>query len=125
MTNEGVHLIAVERARQVEAEGFDAGRDDAYRAGELERGAAAYALNAGGVRAENMCLPNKEGVMVTVWPWKASWWKPGTSEHRRVLRTEKEAAAGRLEDEIRDLARAGALCAAAIDKRLRALGKKA
>lgn len=89
----GVALIHTERMRQRNEEGFDAARDDAYTNDELSRAAACYAL-AEDIDAE---------AIDHVWPWSAAWWKPS----------------GR----IRNLAKAGALLVAEIDRLLRAGAK--
>lgn len=86
----GVGLIAAERQRQIESEGWDWSHDDEHQLAEMARAAACYALPAPlrGVGA----VPN-------LWPWDEEWWKPG--------------------DRVRELAKAGALIAAEIDRLLR------
>lgn len=87
---DGVSLIARERVRQVEEEGWDTIHDNVqHGAGQLARAGACYAMHdlGGKVRRPH-------------WPWAGHWWKPKTP--------------------IRNLARAGALIAAEIDRRLRA-----
>lgn len=91
----GVKAIAVERERQLQAEGFTRDGDQQYRQGELARAATAYVQLAAmdlrsGTRGH---IAYREPPFV--WPWAAEWWKPV--------------------DARRDLVRAGALIAAQID----------
>lgn len=60
----GAEMIAAERKRQIEEEGFDADRDAAYTKGELVSAALSY-LQSDVVEAVDF-----------YWPWDASWWKP-------------------------------------------------
>lgn len=97
----GIDLIAAERQRQIDGEGFTCERDDSYTADELAEAAICYAIP-----------PNKRAMVVcrcgkttpVHWPkdWSADWWKPG----------EGTTTSGR----IRELAKAGALIAAEIDR---------
>ena len=91
----GTDLIAIERHRQQTEEGYDAAHD-AGHAEELARAAACYAvrpewdIEAKARRREPAGPP-------LGWPWDAEYWKP-TPDNR-----------------IRELVKAGALIAAAID----------
>lgn len=76
---EGITLIAQERQRQIEKEGWTPEHDDEHRGGELSRAAVCYIKGN-----------------ATGWPWEPSWWKP--------------------KDRITNLAKAGALIAAEIDR---------
>lgn len=92
----GVGIIAAERRRQIESEGWTPERDDGYADEELAAAGACYAMpednrNYGSQRE------NREPFE---WPWASEWWKPG--------------------DRIRELAKAGALIAAEIDRLQRA-----
>lgn len=89
----GIDLIADERQRQMDVEGWTPEHDDAHRHGELAKAAAVYALL--GTDAET-----KEGDDRSAWPWSPQWFKPSTP--------------------IRDLVKAGALIAAEIDRIQRA-----
>lgn len=89
----GIELIAEERQRQIDVEGWTAEHDDQYNKRELARAAASYA----------MYLSSGIEFIRTIWPWDWSWWKP--SERK---------------DDIRNLAKAGALIAAEIDRLQRA-----
>lgn len=86
----GIEIIAAEREAHFSREGWTPERDDAYRKGELARAAVAYAFAS----YTNYCgIPR-------FWPWDRSCWK--------------------IANPIRILAKAGALIAAEIDRRLRA-----
>ncbi|MBX3031447.1 MAG: hypothetical protein KF809_14975 [Chloroflexi bacterium] len=88
-TGSGAQLIAAERERQVVEEGYTA-EHDAGHAEELILAAAAYIVNL---------TNSSDGVIVDpheFWPWAGRFWKP-------------------TEDVRRDLVKAGALIAAAID----------
>jgi hypothetical protein len=94
----GVELIAAERARQVEVEGWTAEHDAEHDPEDLARAAACYALPTwwrDPIRAaEPQCPPQ-------LWPWEARYWKPAKRPSKL--------------DRVRDLVKAGALIAAAID----------
>lgn len=90
----GVEEIAAERWRQQSEEGFGARNDDNYAQGQLLDAAFCY------VTARQM---EKNGIGGAVpamvrdlWPWPLEWWKPT--------------------EPVRDLAKAGALIAAEIDR---------
>ena len=88
----GAQLIADERVRQMAEEGYSAAHDDAHAHGELISVAAAYALFA---------IAPESFVRTLLWPWQRDQFKPS-------------------DDSIHNLARAGALLAAEIDRLLRA-----
>ena len=99
----GVELIAEERMRQVQEEGWDAEHDDRHKRGELARAAALYASptvrhvqcsSRGGVAP-------LESVLRRLWPWDWKWWKPTP------------------EDRVRALVNAGALIAAELEREQR------
>lgn len=85
----GAELIAVERRRQVEEEGWTPQHDDQWTRSELVDAAHAY-LNVNQKDLDHM---------PRYWPWSAAWWKP--------------------KDPLRNLIKAGALIAAEIDRLLR------
>lgn len=91
----GIELIAAERQRQIEQEGWSASHDDAHRGGDLALAAARYALHDVKGRPEAHRTVNR------AWPWASMWWKPNT-------------------DPVRNLVKAGALIAAEIDRLQRA-----
>lgn len=90
MNSKGAKLIAEERRRQVEEEGWDAKHDAQHSPGDLSYVARCYTSV---YIHENTPLP--EG-----WPWNVEYWKPS-------------------DDKIKNLVRAGALIAAEIDLLLR------
>jgi len=96
---DGVSLIAVERARQVSAEGWTPAHDDAHRFGEIVTAAACYAVHASHQTRGGSTF-DQEDVIRSRWPWEPRWWKPSA-------------------DPIRNLVKAGALIAAEIDRLLR------
>ena len=89
--SEGILLIAKERKRQIEKEGWTPEHDDQHSREELILAAICYA----------MPRPYRKGTIEMIWPWNKEQWKP-TPNNR-----------------IRELQKAGALIAAEID-RLRA-----
>lgn len=88
----GVELIAAERQRQIESEGFNPHHDDLYERDELARAAAAYLTYSPGWTPQH-------GACIQDWPWDAGWFKP---KDRRA-----------------NLIRAGALIAAELDRMAR------
>lgn len=90
----GVELIAAERRRQVEKEGWDSGHDDEHDEEQLACAGACYAMPPK-VRVRSLL----DGTLLShLWPWDREWWKP------------------RPRDRIRELVKAGALIAAEIDR---------
>jgi hypothetical protein len=90
----GVSEIVRERIYQVRVEGWTAEHDDAHVDGDLAIAAACYAMPPGRRWRRDPGPP-------ALWPWSPGWWKPTPS------------------DRIRELAKAGALIAAEIDRLLR------
>ena len=91
----GAQLIAAERARQVEAEGYNPQHDDEHVNGELVEAACCYIRQAIGRR----WLANKQyrqDPCPDEWPWDDDAWNPQTPE--------------------RDFVKAGALLAAEINR---------
>jgi hypothetical protein len=94
----GIELIAEERQRQIEVEGWTSEHDDEeIRPESLAFAAACYAVPESGrnIYAGENGLSNVRRVL---WPWSNVWWKP-TPDNR-----------------IRELQKAGALIAAEIDR---------
>lgn len=101
-TKTGAELIAAERQRQIESEGWTPDHDDEHDNGELAYAGAAYAVNyannqwkldeVNGLEKYQSQEPDEN------WPeaWGERYWKP--------------------KDRIRDLVRAGAFLAAEIDR---------
>jgi hypothetical protein len=92
LQTDGAAIIAAERHRQIDVEGWSHDHDDRHSGGELLRAAIAY-LEAGygQVRGRDVKSLPPMG-----WPFEQSWWKPKDAE--------------------RNLARAGAFIAAEIDR---------
>lgn len=87
-------MIASERARQINEEGWTAEHDDEHNTNDLVVAAMAYANAALLPGTDDMDAPD-------YWPWHEDWWKPS-------------------DDPIRNLVKAGALIAAEIDRLWRA-----
>ena len=100
---QGVALIAVERARQVNEEGWTAEHDSQHDDGELALAALCYAAPPDrwlrDVDVDRDGLPYPPGF----WPWDQDWWKPTP------------------DDRVRELVKAGVLIAAEIDRLQRAV----
>lgn len=84
----GTELIAQERQRQIDGEGWDAEHDSWRRPSELPLAAVAYIF-----ADPDLGLASQSEEW---WPWSAEWFKPGDRE--------------------RNLVKAGALIAAEIDR---------
>ena len=94
----GIELIAEERQRQIEKEGWTAEHDAEHKNGELADAAACYAMSA--EKRDKYASWNivKSFKFPRWWPWDSNWWKPTP------------------EDRVRELQKAGALIAAEIDR---------
>jgi len=93
----GVELIAEERQRQIEVEGWTAEHDAIHQDGEMAMAAAVYAwpttyMATGAPRCA--IITKRE-----LWPWDDKWYKPNQQENK-----------------VADLIKAGALIAAEIDR---------
>jgi hypothetical protein len=89
-----IELIAAERQRQIDVEGWVEAHDDEHDGGQLAKAAACYALAAGGVPHSS----GFRGGAFLFWPWDWRHWKPTPS------------------DRIRELTKAGALIVAEIER---------
>ena len=95
----GIELIAEERKRQVEKEGWSAEHDSDHWRGELADAAACYTLGKSAMEKYfNDGIGGEIKLTINLWPWEKKWWKP----------TRK--------DRIKELTKAGALIAAEIDR---------
>lgn len=103
----GPKIVLAERKRQIQMEGFDAARDDAYTNAELARAAQCYELPHEKrnliMRSVGVISSDPRDSVPISWPFPAEWWKPG--------------------DRIRELAKAGALYLAEAE-RLKRAGEK-
>lgn len=88
----GIEAIAAERNRQIEKEGYDAEHDSEHTVFDLVSAAYCYA-NA----ARRTSLKYSIRTTPIAWPWEDDSWKPS-------------------DDTLRNLEKAGALIAAAIDR---------
>jgi len=88
----GIELISQERERQLSQEGWSAQHDDKHPQGQLALVGACYALD----------FALYKETARELFPWDNKWWKPP-----------KEAT---ISESIHELAKAGALIAAEIDK---------
>ncbi len=94
----GIERIADERKRQIEEEDWTAEHDKQHSEGELADAAACYAMTPA-KREMYQSYDVKVKKWIPRWfPFMGAWWKP-TAENR-----------------IRELEKAGALCAAEIDR---------
>ena len=84
----GIELIAAERQRQIEVEGFDAEHDSGHDCADLLAAAECYAK-------ENPVMHDDANFPIH-WPFDDGYWNPKTRE--------------------RNLVRAGALALAAVDR---------
>ena len=102
----GIELIAAERARQVTEEGWTPEHDNGHDDGALALAAACYVLphDRRTMEVDTEWIGGWAGpgpkrvVKPRDWPWKPEWWKPTP------------------DDRVRELAKAGALIAAEIDR---------
>lgn len=107
MTRAALDVLA-ERQRQLTVKGWTLSHDDDFTAGELEKAAACYAIQASGwlqVGSVDAATYSQAEPLNGLWPWDLRWWKP--------------------EDPREDLLKAGALTLAAIERRDRAEGRPA
>lgn len=94
----GIELIAEERKRQIEEEGFTAEHDNSHTEGALADAGVCYAQ----ARHYEDWRARSIGEVPRKWPWSLKWWKPTTY--------------------LRNLVKAGALIAAEIDRLQRLVG---
>jgi len=93
----GIELIAEERKRQIEVEGWTKEHDAIHEDESMSYSAACYAIpqNGRNIYAGQGGISN---IIRVLWPWEIKWWKPTPN------------------DRIRELQKAGALIAAEIDR---------
>ncbi len=101
----GLDIIAAERRRQIGQEGYTDAHDDTHTGGELSWAGACYANVGSAVIRGASAGEFPADAMLELGDWPGDWdgchWKPS-------------------DDPIRNLAKAGALIAAEIDRLLRA-----
>lgn len=97
----GIEIISEERARQIEVEGWTPAHDDQHTRAELAQAANCYSALTVAMATCHMDFKPSEiyppKLQELHWPWADEWWKPS-------------------DDPIRNLAKAGALIAAEIDR---------
>jgi len=95
--NRGSELIAQERKRQIENEGWTSEHDDSHDCGELVAAANCYRIIGNGSHGESHADADQSTASIPIgWPWGIGGWKPKTR--------------------MRNLVRAGALYEAEIDR---------
>lgn len=107
----GVDLIAAERQRQLEREGYASEHDDRWDAGELARAAACYAM------PERLYIEQRYAAgpaFVDPWPWYDEF------DKRKQQANYPNAIPTEGPERLRMLVKAGALIAAEIDRLARA-----
>lgn len=100
----GVELIADERQRQIEKEGWTAEHDAEHICGELTDAAIMYAMRGYWKKRIDPMIVGTEDMPGIMWPFRVDGFKPSTAEWP--------------DGRIRDLVKAGALIAAEIDRLL-------
>lgn len=98
MKKSGIELIAEERQRQIEKEGWTSNHDSQHDVDTLAIAASCYALPFYLRETDKNKVPKN-------WPFADNWWKP-----------ENKYPSEAFSDRIRELQKAGALIAAEIDK---------
>lgn len=101
-----MELIAKERQRQQDAEGYDVEHDDGHTLGALAMAAALYAIASTGERLHKVCVHERSVDWFDPWPWDPEDDKrpkryPDTPTRRQQMRL---------------LTKAGALIAAELDR---------
>lgn len=113
----GVEMIMSERGRQIEIKGYDEDHDDQHDSGELAMAAACYAAPD---RIYVLSRSDEEGVSFDdPWPWDEDDDMRRTDTGKILPNTGTPATS--TEDRIDQLAKAGALIAAEIDRLRRTL----
>ena len=92
----GLEIISDERTRQITDEGYTPGMDDNQTLGELALAAACYSIT--------YYLRDSNNVSILPWPWAPKYYKPNKNPDKTG------------EGRIHELAKAGALIAAEIDR---------
>ncbi|MCX6232651.1 MAG: hypothetical protein NTZ33_14030 [Bacteroidetes bacterium] len=87
----GIELIAKERKRQIDVEGWTPENDAKLNCGQLSDAAVCYALRG-------YWKTRLQTWFMVIWPFDIEWYKPSEN------------------DRVRDLVKAGALIAAEIDR---------
>lgn len=98
----GIELIAKERQRQIEQEGWTPEHDDQHAKAELSLAASVYACPQLHIPQSSQDLTYRQRVFHALWPFGLDWYKPALDDDGP--------------QRVRELAKAGALIAAEIDR---------
>lgn len=88
----GIELIAAERQRQIEKEGWTHDHDEEHKMGELTEAAKCYATVGAaiirGSSAEEWPVSMFDGFndSIVEWPWEDESWKPAASAERNLIK---------------------------------------
>jgi len=119
----GTELIAEERKRQIEEEGWTSEHDDKHYDAEMADAAVCYALDGRRIIKWGFSKVKAEATIKIdrnlFWPWDESWWKPEASS--LIENGAPYGVDSWLKGRIRDLTKSGALIAAEIDRLQRIL----
>ena len=94
----GVELIAEERIKQVEKDGWTSEHDAEHNSGELVDAAVSYCISSPDFEINIGNAYTDVKAKIAIWPWSIKAWKPSPKNR------------------IRELVKAGALIAAEIDR---------
>ena len=108
---QGLDYIYHERHRQIEKEGWTPEHDDEHSEQQIAVAGALYAMPSMNIEYSEESFFGSESDFKTpvLWPWSGEWYKPA-----------KDAS---IPERIRELAKAGALIAAEIDRLVRKRGR--
>lgn len=100
----GIELIAEERQRQIEVEGWTPEHDAEHEKEEIALAAACYVTPSNNLeyKSEGFFGSERDFKVPKLWPWDDEWYKPALDDGK--------------ESRIRELQKAGALIAAEIDR---------
>ena len=112
----GIEIIAKERKRQVEEEGYTSEYDDRQEDGSLANASAVYAMTPDKL---DEFIESGYTIMEVVWPWDNQFYKPSKGN----IYTSENPPQENIDNRIHELAKAGALIAAEIDRLLRLKNK--
>ncbi len=105
----GIEIIDDERKRQIEEEGHTALKDDSQEYGSIANAAAVYAMTPD---KRDEFTEGGYSVIDVIWPWNDESYKPSEGNIYITNNPSNEEIGGR----IHELAKAGALIAAEIDR---------
>lgn len=103
--DKGIDLIAAERQRQIDVEGWTQEHDQKHNDFQLSGAAICYAYEAGCTQTYKP-RPRIDRLITDLWPFGYNWWRPSSLSSGVIKK----------EHSIRMLVKAGALIAAEIDR---------